>query len=207
MEDPDEKPSLPATSSLQVVVSAVPCFLAAAPDQTEGEPRAAVADTVDAERQLRGKIWDQRCKLAEKEQQLRQAQAGRYDIRCRLAEVSQQVASSCRAQQAAAAAANGLWQTLSEQQAEHHLAIGRAAAEAAGLRDSLAQLTYERALEQQQQLSVVTVAVGFQQQAKQHAAEAAEAHILCAQQQQALDYMLQQQASQRKQSSSRAARS
>ena len=78
---------------------------------------------------------------------------------------------------------------------QHELAIGFLAAEAAGLRTSLAQLTHERVLDQQQQLSVATMAMSFQQQADQHAAEAAEAHILCAQQQQALEFMQQQQAS------------
>ena len=111
------KPKFPATGSLQVVVSAVPGFPAAAPDQAEEAPRAAVRQTASAERHLRGRIWDQRCKLAEKEQQFRQAQAGRYDIRCRLSQVTQELDISCTAQQAAAATADGLCQALSEQQA------------------------------------------------------------------------------------------
>ncbi|KAK9816257.1 hypothetical protein WJX74_004067 [Apatococcus lobatus] len=192
-EEAAEKPGLPANGPLQVAVSTVPSASASAPDRAEEEARAVALGS--AERQLRAKIWDQRCKLAETQQQLCQAQARRYDTRCCLEEVCQELAGSRISQQAAADTADRLRQTLSEQQACHQPATSLLASENAGLQNSFAQLCHERALEQQQQCSVVALAVGLQQQAEQNAADAAEARTLCAQQQHAIEYMQQQQAS------------
>lgn len=175
---------------IQLAVSAVPSFAA-----VPGLVQEDAAPTGTSVALLRGKIWDQRCQLAEQEQQLRRAFAGRYDTRCRLAEVSSELDDTCRSQQAADARAEGLSQALSEQQVQHQLSIGLLLAENEGLRCSLAQLAQQRDFEQQQQLAVVTMALEYQQLAEARATETAEACNQCALQQQALDYMQQQQAS------------
>ena len=179
-----------ADTAINLVVSAAPSF-AAAPGLVQEE----AAPTVTSGGLLRGKIWDLRCQLAEKEQQLRRAFARQYDTRCRLAEVSSELDRTCLSQQAAAARAEAMSQALSEQQIQHQLSLGLLAAETEGLRCSLAQLAQQRDLEQQQQLAVVTMAVEYQQLAEARAAEAAEARNRCALQQEALAYMQQQQAS------------